>query len=106
MKIHTLVGAEILERVRFPYPVVPIVRAHHEKWDGSGYPDALKGEAIPLGARIISVVDVFDALHTERPYKAAMPRSDAVSLLVRETDAGYWDPKIVDAFLDILRQYK
>jgi putative nucleotidyltransferase with HDIG domain len=106
MKIHTLVGAEILERVRFPYPVVPIVRAHHEKWDGSGYPDGLKGEAIPLGARIISVVDVFDALHTERPYKAALSRSDAVSLLIHETDAGYWDPKVVETFLEILRQYQ
>jgi len=86
--------------------VRPIMRHHHEKWDGSGYPDGLKGEAIPLGARIISVVDVFDALHTERPYKAALSRSDAVSLLIRETDAGYWDPKVVETFLEILRQYQ
>ena len=68
--------------------VRPIMRHHHERWDGSGYPDGLKGESIPLGARIISVVDVFDALHTDRPYKAAMSRSDALSLLSRETDAG------------------
>jgi len=86
--------------------VRPIMRHHHEKWDGSGYPDGLKGEAIPLGARIISVVDVFDALHTDRPYKTAMSRPDAVSQLLRETDAGYWDPRIVDTFLEILRHYR
>src|SRR5947199_184034 len=66
MKIHTLVGAEILERVRFPYPVVPIVRAHHEKWDGSGYPLGLKGAEIPIGARILSAVDFLDALASDR----------------------------------------
>ena len=66
MKIHPLVGAEILERVRFPYPVVPIVRAHHEKWDGSGYPLGLKGEQIPIGARILSAVDFLDALASDR----------------------------------------
>jgi putative two-component system response regulator len=106
IRAHPGAGSDLVLGLRSLELVRPIMRHHHEKWDGSGYPDALKGEAIPLGARIISVVDVFDALHTERPYKAAMPRSDAVSLLVRETDAGYWDPKIVDAFLDILRQYK
>jgi len=62
MKIHPVVGAEILEQVEFPYPVVPIVRAHHEKWDGSGYPHGLKGEQIPLGARILAAVDCLDAL--------------------------------------------
>src|SRR5207245_6265554 len=69
MKIHTLVGAEILERVRFPYPVVPIVRAHHEKWDGSGYPMGLKGAEIPLGARILSAVDYLDALASDPQYR-------------------------------------
>jgi putative nucleotidyltransferase with HDIG domain len=72
MKIHPVVGAEILNRVHFPYPVVPIVRSHHEKWDGSGYPDGLAGESIPVGARILSVVDCFDALTSERPYREAM----------------------------------
>ena len=66
MKIHTLVGAEILERVRFPYPVVPIVRAHHEKWDGSGYPMGLKGAEIPIGARILAAVDYLDAFASDR----------------------------------------
>ncbi len=68
MKIHPVVGAEILERVRFPYPVTPIVRSHHEKWDGSGYPDGLKGEEIPIGARILAAVDCLDALASDRQY--------------------------------------
>ncbi len=73
MKIHPVVGAEILERVQFPYPVVPIVRAHHEKWDGTGYPYGLSGEDIPIGARILSVVDCLDALATDRQYRRALP---------------------------------
>src|SRR5258706_9728940 len=73
MKIHPVVGAEILERVSFPYPVVPVVRAHHEKWDGSGYPDGLKGEDIPMGARILGVVDCLDALASDRQYRRALP---------------------------------
>ena len=73
MKIHPVVGAEILERVKFPYPVVPIVRSHHEKWDGSGYPDGLKGEDIPIGARILAAVDCLDALASDRQYRKAIP---------------------------------
>jgi putative two-component system response regulator len=106
IRAHPGAGSDLVLGLRSLELVRPIMRHHHEKWDGSGYPDGLKGEAIPLGARIISVVDVFDALHTDRPYKAAMPRFEAVSLLIRETDAGYWDPKIVDTFLDILRHFK
>jgi putative two-component system response regulator len=106
IRAHPGTGSDLVLGLRSLELVRPIMRHHHEKWDGSGYPDGLKGEAIPLGARIISVVDVFDALHTDRPYKAAMTRSDAVSLLIRETDAGYWDPKIVDTFLEILRHFK
>jgi putative two-component system response regulator len=106
IRAHPGAGSDLVLGLRSMELVRPIMRHHHEKWDGSGYPDGLKGAAIPLGARIISVVDVFDALHTERPYKAALPRSEAVSLLIRETDAGYWDPKVVEPFLEILRQYK
>jgi putative two-component system response regulator len=106
IRAHPGAGSDLVLGLRSMELVRPIMRHHHEKWDGSGYPDGLKGEAIPLGARIISVVDVFDALHTERPYKAALSRSDAVSLLIRETDAGYWDPKVVETFLEILRHYK
>ena len=106
IRAHPGAGSDLVLGLRSMELVRPIMRHHHEKWDGSGYPDGLKGEAIPLGARIISVVDVFDALHTERPYKAALSRSEAVSLLIRETDAGYWDPKVVETFLEILRHYQ
>src|SRR6202049_4926179 len=81
MKIHPLVGAEILERVQFPYPVVPIVRAHHEKWNGAGYPNGLKGEDIPMGARILAVVDCLDALATDRQYRKALPLDEAMKVV-------------------------
>ena len=95
MKIHTLVGAEILERVRFPYPVVPIVRAHHEKWDGSGYPMGLKGTDIPIGARILSAVDYLDALASDRQYRRALPLNDVMQKLAAESGKSF-DPKVVD----------
>jgi diguanylate cyclase (GGDEF)-like protein/putative nucleotidyltransferase with HDIG domain len=99
MKIHTLVGAEILERVRFPYPVVPIVRAHHEKWDGSGYPMGLKGAEIPVGARILSAVDYLDALASDRQYRRALPLQEVMQKLVAESGKSF-DPKVVE----VLRQ--
>jgi diguanylate cyclase (GGDEF)-like protein/putative nucleotidyltransferase with HDIG domain len=95
MKIHTLVGAEILERVRFPYPVVPIVRAHHEKWDGSGYPLGLKGAEIPIGARILSAVDYLDALASDRQYRRALPLKDVMQKLAAESGKSF-DPKVVE----------
>jgi diguanylate cyclase (GGDEF)-like protein/putative nucleotidyltransferase with HDIG domain len=95
MKIHTLVGAEILERVRFPYPVVPIVRAHHEKWDGSGYPLGLKGAEIPIGARVLSAVDYLDALASDRQYRRALPLQEVMQKLVAEAGKSF-DPKVVD----------
>ena len=95
MKIHPLVGAEILEEVKFPYPVVPIVRAHHEKWDGTGYPYGLAGEDIPLGARILSVVDCFDALASDRQYRRALPLDQAMGIVVSESGKSF-DPVIVD----------
>src|SRR6201987_4784961 len=95
MKIHTLVGAEILERVRFPYPVVPIVRAHHEKWDGSGYPMGLKGAEIPIGARILSAVDYLDALASDRQYRRALPMRDVMQKLAAESGKSF-DPKVVE----------
>lgn len=98
MKIHTLVGAEILERVRFPYPVVPIVRAHHEKWDGSGYPLGLKGAEIPIGARILSAVDYLDALASDRQYRRALPMREVMQKLAAESGKSF-DPKVVDILL-------
>ncbi len=95
MKIHTVVGAEILEQVRFPYSVAPIVRSHHEKWDGSGYPDGLAGEQIPIGARILSAVDCLDALASDRQYRRALPLSEAIKVV--QTEAGKsFDAKIVE----------
>jgi diguanylate cyclase (GGDEF)-like protein/putative nucleotidyltransferase with HDIG domain len=94
MKIHTLVGAEILERVRFPYPVVPIVRAHHEKWDGSGYPSGLKGAEIPIGARILSAVDYLDALASDRQYRRALPMKEVMQKLAAESGKSF-DPRVV-----------
>jgi len=98
MKIHPVVGAEILERVRFPYPVVPIVRAHHEKWDGSGYPLGLKGTEIPLGARILSAVDYMDALASDRQYRKALPLEEAVRRLAAESGKSF-DPRVVAVLL-------
>lgn len=95
MTIHPIVGAEILKRVQFPYPVVPIVRSHHEKWDGSGYPDGLRAEQIPIGARILAVVDCFDALTSERPYRRAMSPEEAMCHLQSERGKSY-DPQIVE----------
>jgi diguanylate cyclase (GGDEF)-like protein/putative nucleotidyltransferase with HDIG domain len=94
MKIHPVVGADILERVHFPYPVVPIVRSHHEAWDGSGYPDGLKGEEIPIGARILTAVDCFDALASERPYRRAMPIDEAMAF-VKGRAGIQFDPQVV-----------
>jgi putative nucleotidyltransferase with HDIG domain len=103
MKIHPVVGAEILERVRFPYPVVPIVRAHHEKWDGSGYPFGLKGQEIPVGARILSAVDYMDALASDRQYRRALPLEEAVRRLAAESGKSF-DPQVVEVLLKHYRQ--
>jgi diguanylate cyclase (GGDEF)-like protein/putative nucleotidyltransferase with HDIG domain len=102
MKIHPLVGAEILERVRFPYPVVPIVRAHHEKWDGSGYPYGLKGEEIPIGARILTAVDFLDALASDRQYRRALPLEEVIKRLTAESGKAF-DPKVVSV---LQRRYR
>ena len=94
MKVHPVVGAEILDRVAFPYPVSPIVRAHHERWDGSGYPAGLVAEQIPIGARILSVVDCLDALASDRQYRPAIPLDEAMETVKQR--AGTWfDPKVV-----------
>jgi len=95
MKTHPIVGAEILEQVDFPYPVVPIVRAHHEKWDGSGYPLGLAGEAIPIGARILGAVDCLDALASDRQYRKALPLDEAMAKVVEEAGRSF-DPKVVE----------
>jgi diguanylate cyclase (GGDEF)-like protein/putative nucleotidyltransferase with HDIG domain len=95
MKIHPVVGADILERVAFPYPVAPIVRAHHEKWNGEGYPDGLKGNAIPIGARILAAVDCLDAVASDRQYRRALPLDEAMKMVAKQSGTSY-DPKIVE----------
>ena len=99
MKIHPTVGGDILRRVNFPYPVEDIVRYHHEKWDGSGYPKGLKGESIPLVARIISVVDFYDATRCDRPYRKGMKREESLALL-RNMVGSAFDPQVVEKFIE------
>jgi len=101
MKRHVDVGADILSAIDFPYPVVPIVRCHHESWDGSGYPRGIRGDEIPIGARILSVVDCYDALTSDRPYRRALDRDAAVAVLLERRGTMY-DPLIVDTFIRIL----
>jgi putative nucleotidyltransferase with HDIG domain len=97
MKMHASVGADILSAIDFPYPVVPIVRHHHESWDGSGYPDGLSGTEIPIGARILSVVDCFDALTSDRPYRRRLSDADALQIL-NERKGTMYDPWVVQTF--------
>jgi putative two-component system response regulator len=106
IQIHPAKGEGLVQGLKTLDTVRPIIRHHHERMDGSGYPDALKGEAIPLGARIMAVVDVYDALHTRRPYKEPLPHDQAIAILLRETEAGFWDPRVVTAFLDLFRDFK
>ena len=101
IRAHPKVGADIVSSVPFPYPVAPLILSHHERWDGKGYPAGLKGEEIPLGARILSVVDYFDALMAERPYHKAMSSDAAVGLLQQEAGKGL-DPAVVAKFIELL----
>ncbi|NWF85586.1 MAG: HD-GYP domain-containing protein [Bryobacteraceae bacterium] len=103
MKIHPVVGAEILERVKFPYPDVPIERSHHEKWDGTGYPDGLCKEDIPLGARIFAVVDAYDAMTSDRPYRLARSHQEALEE-IRHQAGTQFDPVVVAPFFAAVRK--
>ncbi|HSB07985.1 MAG TPA: diguanylate cyclase [Blastocatellia bacterium] len=105
MKVHTIVGAEILDRVGFPYPVVPVVRHHHERWDGRGYPDGLRGDEIPMIARILTLSDCFDAVREDRNYRKAMTREEAIAML-NEGSGVVFDPDVVRTFLDHLDEFE
>ena len=98
MKLHASIGADILSSIEFPYPVVPIVRHHHENWNGTGYPAGLCGIDIPIGARILSVVDCYDALTSDRPYRSRLSAAEATEILLNRRSTMY-DPMVVDAFL-------
>jgi putative nucleotidyltransferase with HDIG domain len=102
VKRHTVVGAEIVSRIDYPYPVAPIVRHHHENWDGTGYPDGLKGHDIPIGARILSVIDCYDALTSDRPYRPAMTHDEAMAIVIARRGTMY-DPTVVDVFAALSR---
>src|SRR5262249_55830886 len=101
IRIHPQVGAEIIAAVPFPYPVAPLILSHHERWDGRGYPQGLKGEEIPLGARILTAVDYYDAVTTERPYHKALSHDGALGLMRHEAGKAL-DPRIVDKFIELL----
>jgi putative nucleotidyltransferase with HDIG domain len=103
MKLHAPLGADLLAAVDFPSPVVPIVRHHHENWDGTGYPDGLRGGEIPVGARILSVVDCYDALRSHRPYRRALSPDEAIGV-IRERTGTMYDPAVVNAFEGILSE--
>ncbi len=105
MKQHATVGADILSAIDFPYPVVPIVRHHHEHWDGGGYPAGLKGSDIPIGARVLSVVDCFDALTSDRPYRPRLSDEDSLQI-IRDRRGTMYDPLIVDTFLNLYKRVR
>jgi len=101
MKRHPIVAMELLESIAYLGPALAILRSHHEKWDGSGYPDGLAGEAIPLVARIFALADVYDALTTERPYRGAWPQVDALDYILKQSGS-HFDPSIAPVFIDMM----
>ncbi len=105
MQLHTVVGAQILDQIEFPYPLAPIVRHHHERWDGSGYPDGLTGEAIPLTARIMTLADSFEAMREERQYRKSMTREQALECL-RQEQGRTFDPYLVELFITNLPKFE
>jgi len=105
VKQHAIIGADILSTFDFPGPLARIVRHHHENWDGTGYPDGLRGENIPIGARVLSIVDCYDALTSDRPYRSAVPHESAVAM-IGERRATKYDPHIADVFLRIVNDMR
>ena len=104
MRLHTIRGEEICKPMKTLAPVLPIIRSHHERWDGTGYPDGLKGEGIPLLARILQVADIYDALTTSRPYKPAFTHDHAVQLMLEEAQRGWRDPELVTLFAEVAKR--
>ncbi len=106
MRLHTLVGEQICRPMKALAPVLPIIRNHHEKWDGTGYPDGLAGKEIPLLARVLQFADVYDALTTTRPYKRAFSSDEALELIRKETDRGWRDPSMMPVFFNLIARTK
>jgi diguanylate cyclase (GGDEF)-like protein len=103
IKVHAAAGDDILQHVHFPFPAAKLVRHHHERWDGNGYPDGLKGEEIPLGSRILAVADAFDAIRFSRPYKLAIPTEEARELLLAQSGI-FYDPEVLKLFVDHIEE--
>lgn len=103
VKEHPVVGETICKPLKFAKPLLPLIRSHHEKYNGSGYPDGLEGESIPMGARILAIVDVYDALTSTRPYRNDIPSAVAVEVMKAEAAKGYWDSEILKSFSEMLR---
>jgi putative two-component system response regulator len=102
MKQHPVIGERICAPLKSFRLVLPIIRHHHEKLDGSGYPDGLKGEEIPLTARVLQITDIYDALVTARPYRGALPHEVAIATMREESKRGWWDPSLIDEFETLL----
>src|SRR5688572_11720411 len=103
MERHPVAGVELLKEVEFPGDVLPMIRGHHERYDGHGYPDRLAGEDIPLAARILCVADVFDALTSDRPYRKAFATQDALRMMQADTGRAF-DPEVLAAFMRIVHK--
>lgn len=101
MRSHTVRGEEICRHLKSLCTVLPIIRHHHERWDGSGYPDGLRGDQIPLLARVLQIADIYDALTYERPYKPAFPPTEAIGIMLQETERGWRDPRIFHLFTSL-----
>ena len=97
-------GEQICKPLKFARPLLPIIRHHHEKYNGSGYPDGLAGEEIPLGARIMAIVDVYDALTSVRPYRSDIPTEVALEVMKAEAAKGYWDKDLLESFCEVLKK--
>ena len=106
MQQHPIIGAKLCEGVKSLEPLVPLIRHHHERWDGSGYPDGLKGEDIPFLARVFQLLDIYDALAGNRPYKAALRHEEIVAQMKSECDEGLLDPRLTERFLEFLHRHK
>lgn len=102
MRQHTTQGEAICRALKSLAPVLPIIRHHHERWDGTGYPDGLKGEEIPLLARVLQLADIYDALTSARTYKAAFPREQALDMIAEEAQRGWRDPALVERFREVI----
>ena len=106
MKQHVLIGEKICQPLRSMRGVIPIIRHHHERWNGSGYPDGLIGDDIPYLAQVFQMIDIYDALTSERPYKRAFTRVEALCVMVKETNSGWRNPKLMEQFAEFIASYK